>query len=197
MNMLKTSILSENQPITSDSKRVQDQAKKPKKRKRIFFLYVMVVVIITITVILFSDWNSERYIEHLIGNYPSLDNSERYGSIEGSLSYPGEGIPPQGVCAENTKTKELHCTYEMVSSDQYLYGYGYKLQLFPGEYHLFAHLTTQKNEKIGYTNEEQVYYSEFVTCGMLHNCPSHKPIKISLTEKQVLTGVDPIDWYKN
>jgi len=39
------------------------------------------------------------------------------------------------------------------------------------------------------------YYSEFVTCGLNVKCPSHEPIKVSVTAGKTTSKIDPDDWY--
>ena len=112
---------------------------------------------------------------------------EKTGTIEGSLSYPSEGIPEDLiVCAENTVTEQSFCTSQHLKNSKYTYGVGYKLEVVEGVYLVYAKLP----------NEEQLaYYSEFVTCGLSVNCPSHKPIEVTVTGGETTTDVDPADWY--
>lgn len=111
------------------------------------------------------------------------------GTIEGSLSYPSEGIPQDlQVCAETLIGVQFECTSTHIQDSKYTYGSGYKLELPPGKYYVYAQVPSFNS---GY----KAYYSEFVTCGLSINCPSHKPIEVEVTAGATLTGVDPQDWY--
>lgn len=125
----------------------------------------------------------------------AIDSEAHWGTISGSLSYPSEGIPPMGVCAQAADGIDQYCTYRMLEGDQYLYGAGYELSVPPGTYVVFSHLVTDENEKFGYTDEEQAYYSKFVTCGLSFDCPSHEPIPVEVARNAHVQDVDPIDWY--
>lgn len=120
----------------------------------------------------------------------SFQNKEvkEYGIIEGSLSYPSEFIPSDmEVCAEDIKTEELYCTSERIEDVKYTYGYGYKLKVLVGNYYVFATRTDRDNEN--------AYYSEFVTCGLHIDCPSHDQIIVTVGVDQIVTNIDPGDWY--
>ncbi len=109
-----------------------------------------------------------------------------YGTITGSLSFPSEEIPEMTVCAEAINTKEEFCTNERMTGDDYQYGLGYNLYLPAGEYFVYAKLAN---------DPYKAYYSEFVTCGLSVDCPSHQPIKVTVTAGETTSGVDPQDWY--
>lgn len=109
-----------------------------------------------------------------------------YGTIVGSLSFPSEEIPEMTVCAEGISSKEEFCTNERMTGDDYLYGLGYNLYLPAGEYFVYAKLAN---------DPYKAYYSEFVTCGLSVDCPSHQPIKVTVTAGETTSGVDPQDWY--
>ncbi len=116
-----------------------------------------------------------------------LEGLDSKGIIEGSLSYPSEKIPENmRICAENIKTNKKYCSDEHIDNSKYTYGKGYALIVPPGEYYVFT-----KVENI----DCYAYYSEFVTCGLTVDCSSHKPIKVSVNEGKIVTGIDPIDWY--
>ncbi len=107
------------------------------------------------------------------------------GTIEGSLGYPSDFIPIyMKVCAEKIGTKELYCTGAHIKDSKYRYGEGYKINLPPGDYYVFA---TFQGDK--------AYYSDFVTCGFKTDC-SHNPIKVTVIAGEIIGDVDPQDWYK-
>lgn len=119
---------------------------------------------------------------------PEETIEESTGFIEGSLSNPSEFIPEDMViCAENTDTKKLYCTEEHIKDDKYTYKIGYKIEVPAGDYFVYAYLPEDKDYK--------AYYSEFVTCGFSVNCPSHKPIKVTVQANQTESNIDPQDWY--
>jgi len=45
-------------------------------------------------------------------------------------------------------------------------------------------------------DDYKAYYSEFVTCGLSVNCPSHKPIPVAVKTGETVNDIDPQDWYK-
>lgn len=108
------------------------------------------------------------------------------GYVNGSLSYPGEGIPASlMVCADDVSMAMTYCTYDRVSGSQYEYGIGYTLPLKPGTYNVYAVESTLTG-----------LYSEFVTCGMdASTCSSHASIPVTVVAGQTVKGVDPMDWY--
>jgi len=113
---------------------------------------------------------------------------EQKGYIEGSLGYPGEGIPDDlSVCAEDVYTLEETCTTEQIDSSRYTYGKGYKLEVAPGSYYVYAYRTSDP-----YTYG---LYSEYVTCGMEYGCDSHEQEIVTVMAGETQSGIDPIDWY--
>lgn len=113
-------------------------------------------------------------------------NSMPTGSITGSLSFPSEGIPDMEVCAEDSMTAKTYCTDELLEDAQYQNGMGYRLDVPAGQYTVYAKLPNDSYKS---------YYSEFVTCGLNANCPSHKPITVKVTAGNTTSKVDPQDWY--
>lgn len=109
------------------------------------------------------------------------------GTIEGSLSYPSEGIPnDMQVCAENITTYESFCTSEKIADAKYTYGKGYMLKAPPGNYYIYAKLPNQ---------EYKAYYNAFVACGLLASCKDHTPIAVSVSANTTTSKIDPQDWY--
>ena len=107
------------------------------------------------------------------------------GYLEGSLSYPAEGIPAEMmVCADNIEMAETFCTYSRIKSSNYMYGEGYKLPVKAGTYNVYA-----------WYNGITGIYSKYVTCGMSANCSDHTSIPVDITSGQTVKDVDPADWY--
>lgn len=110
------------------------------------------------------------------------------GSIEGSLGYPSNYIPKtMSVCAENSETKETTCTDQQLLDKKYSYGIGYKLEVAPGTYTVYA-----KDPSWG---DYKAYYSDFVACGLTTGCGSHNAIEIKVETGKTTDKVDPVDWY--
>ena len=109
------------------------------------------------------------------------------GFIEGSMSFPSEGIPPGViVCAEEITTKVELCTTERINDTKYTYRIGYKLEVLPGKYLVYEKLPP---------DEYRAYYSEFVTCGLRFDCTSHNPIEVEVKADETVSNIDPQDWY--
>lgn len=123
---------------------------------------------------------------------PSPENSTspsiQTGIIEGSLSYPSEGIPEaMKICAEEVSAKQQFCADKHIKAPKYQYGIGYQIQVPAGSYEVFAFLPD--------TPAQKAYYSEFVICGLSADCPSHKPIKVIVEPGKTTDKIDPQDWY--
>lgn len=108
------------------------------------------------------------------------------GFVEGSLSYPSEGIPLElAVCAETLEGTEVNCTGNHVKDGKFTTGVGYNLELPPGKYYVFATVPIPN----------RAYYTEFVTCGLKYECPSHKKIEVVVKSGETTSNIDPGDWY--
>lgn len=118
---------------------------------------------------------------------PSATPTKTNGTVEGSLSYPSEGIPEDMfVCAETTEGQKVACTNTQIENDKYEYGLGYQLELGPGSYYLYAKLPD---------DDYKAYYTKFVTCGLSVECTSHEKIEVAVEPGQTISNIDPIDWY--
>lgn len=128
--------------------------------------------------------NSNNNINSNSGN---LINENATGTIEGSLSYPSEGIPADMiVCADNIVTQQVYCTEEQISDSKYVYGKGYSLSLSEGNYHVYATLSSLP--------EYKQYYSQAVICGMEAECTSHELIVVNVAAGESTTNIDPFDF---
>jgi hypothetical protein len=128
---------------------------------------------------------------------PGAATAPQPGVIEGSLSYPSEFIPDDmTICAENLATRKIYSTNKHLKAKKYQYQVGYKLEVPPGDYHVFAYLPDPARYGAGYSRDYRAYYSEFVKCGMTEKCPSHAPITVKVQGGQTVSGIDPVDWYK-
>ena len=133
------------------------------------------------------------------GETPPADNggeekpAPTTGTIEGSLSFPSEGIPSElTVCAEDTSTKKKYCTKKHLQNEKYTYKVGYKIKAPAGKYLVFAYLPSGSD---GYPADYRAYYNEFVTCGLSVDCASHKPIVVTVKAGKTTSDIDPQDWY--
>ena len=128
---------------------------------------------------------------------PGAAAAPQSGVIEGSLSYPSDFIPPDmTICAENLATKKIYSTNQHLKAQKYRYKVGYKLEVPPGDYHVYAQLPDPAKYGAGYPKDYRAYYSEFVKCGMSVDCTSHAPIVVKVPSGETVGGIDPQDWYR-
>jgi hypothetical protein len=119
------------------------------------------------------------------------------GVIEGALSYPSDFIPPDMViCAENLATKQIYSTHRHLKSGKYQYKVGYRLEVPPGDYQVYAQLPDPTKYGAGFPKDYRAYYSEFVKCGQTVDCKSHAPIVVTVRSGETVGGIDPQDWYR-
>lgn len=134
----------------------------------------------------YSDYNYDEISSDNL-NDPLLSGTT--GTIEGSLSYPGEKIPVDlKICAENIFYPEkTHCTDKQINDSKYTNSTGYKIEAPVGSYFVYTYQISQPDKK--------AYYSEFVDCGLKADCPSHEKLIIDVFPNETTDKVDPIDWY--
>lgn len=102
------------------------------------------------------------------------------GYITGNVGFPSEGIPENmKICADREDKVETYCTYTKTET-------AYKLPVPGASYKVYATVDTMT-----------AYYSEFVTCGLNVNCPSHEPIIVEVSNGLTTPNIDPTDWYNN
>lgn len=114
---------------------------------------------------------------------------ETTGTIEGSLSYPGEKIPVDlKVCAENIfYSEKTYCTDQQIKDSKYTNSTGYQIEAPVGSYYVYSYQVSQPDKK--------AYYTEFVECGLKADCPSHDKLIIDVYPNEITDKVDPADWY--
>lgn len=113
------------------------------------------------------------------------------GTIAGPISYPSDYLPNDlTVCAERIAGEAEYCTDEKIKDKRSETGVAYKLSVPAGEYWVYATVFSVPAMK-----GEKAYYSEFVTCGIRHDCPSHKRIPVRVRAGETVTGIHPGDWY--
>lgn len=122
---------------------------------------------------------------------PILEETEvvEMGEISGPLSYPSEMIPSSlEVCAINLADQIEYCTQNHISAESFQpAGLGFNLEVPAGEYHVFARLAHQPDER--------AFFSEFVLCGMSVDCQSHNPVVVNVFPGITTPDVRPHDWY--
>jgi hypothetical protein len=112
----------------------------------------------------------------LLSPYPGAAAAPQPGVIEGSLSYPSDFIPPDmTIGAENLATKKIYSTNKHVKAKKYQFQVGYKLDVPPGDYHVYAQLPDPARYGAGYPRDRLL---KFVTC-MGAECLDHTPIVVS------------------
>ncbi len=131
--------------------------------------------------------------------------SKQAAIIRGELSYPSEGIPPEMVvCAENLKTATVLCKGTDDRNRQS--DLRYELEVPPGSYFIFATLPYDAEDNKALPPSQRMYrayYSEYVKCMKVDEnrnpdeCSSHIPIRVTVRAGQVVSGIDPGDWYNH
>jgi hypothetical protein len=114
------------------------------------------------------------------------------GTIEGSTLYPSEFNPAQRVCAQSvTDPAYERCTDvpEQDGPDAPTFS----IKVAPGSYHVYA--TLQNPGDLGLQEEVRAYWTEFVTCGLHADCPSHARLEVKVQSGRTVTGILPHDWY--
>lgn len=132
----------------------------------------------------------------LIGSSPTQPQASAppTGVITGALSYPSDfDFPRMIVCAETVGSKRIHCTDKRLVNRRSR-KVTYKLRVPAGDYHVFATIVNDDDPAEAYRGYK-AYYSEFVTCGLSINCPSHEPIKVTVRAGRTSAGINPGDWY--
>lgn len=115
-------------------------------------------------------------------NTKPLENaSKAVGYIEGTYSFPADYIPKDMVIvAHNVETgDEFNIQYSGETQ--------YKIKVPVGEYFVFAQTAEMEDYR--------AYYTDFVTCGLSVNCPSHDKIKVEVVAEKTTVNVDAADWY--
>ncbi len=102
------------------------------------------------------------------------------GTVEGTVCYPAEGIPPMNLFFLLDGTGQV--TVIPIAQNQS----AYSTQLPAGTYTAFAWLP---DYSIGGS------YSQAVPCGLSVECTDHSLIEFSVTGGSTTSGIDVCDWY--
>lgn len=106
------------------------------------------------------------------------------GYIEGGLSYPSSGVPSDvGVCAELVENTGIKTCGKQIKDKKYKNGVGFKLEVDPGVYYVYA-----------LRGEQKAYYNQFVLCGLSVTCKDRTKIPVAVKSGQVAEAM-PEDWY--
>ena len=161
----------------------------------IFIVFVVTAVFVSAVIFILKDIKLETASQEPDPLEITKIETERGNAvITGSLGYPSEFIPENmEVCAVEVIGQGAHCSNEHLKDKAYTYGVGYRLTLPAGEYYVYAYVPNQP-DATGQTYK--AYYSEFVTCGMEVSCSGHEPIKVTVRQGEIVSNVDPQDWYK-
>jgi hypothetical protein len=101
-------------------------------------------------------------------------------NLTGKICFPAETIPPMTVFFEETNTATL---LEMpVLADQS----DYEIKLNPGNYIAYAWLPDFSRGGL---------YSRAVPCGLGTDCDDHTVLPFTVTETEILEGIDVCDWF--
>jgi len=107
------------------------------------------------------------------------------GFIEGSFTYPSEGIPEEIVVyAKNLDTGKEYSTSNHVSSSSFQNGVGYKIEVPVGNYNLY-----------GLLSNNRAYYDQFIVCGMSVDCKDFSKISVKVTDGGTASDITIGDWW--
>lgn len=165
---------------------------KKKKGKKFWQRKIFWLILILIFIIWFVGGKLKKVNEEIITIPEDFEEKieNYYGTLEGSISYPSEEIPPLLICAKEKKTKEEFCTTEQIESGEFEYGFGYELEVPVGSYEVYAQVLKED----GKTEKFKAYYSKFVPCGMTKDCKSHSPITVKVNGGEIKSDISPMDW---
>jgi len=125
-----------------------------------------------------NDW---VFNENSFPPMPGSASGEGTGGITGSLSYPSEFIPPLRIFAFQVDSENYF--YVDTAENQNTYQFE---NLPAGYYQVVAY--TQNGKLAG-------GYTQAVPCGLSVNCNNHDLIEVPVNIGQVVTDIDPTDWY--
>ena len=102
------------------------------------------------------------------------------GLITGNLSFPSEHIPALTIIATRIDNGK-NTYYSIQTADGQS---SYALRLDPGVYQIVA-----------YAGDYAGGYTEYVTCGLGANCSDHDLLPVLVQAGDVLSNINPGDWY--
>lgn len=112
---------------------------------------------------------------------PGAEVQEGPGSITGTLNYPSEMIPPLQVIAFSVDSQNWYMVLTVENQATFQID-----NLPPGEYTVVAYLAG---------NDYGGGYTPAVACGLSVDCEDHSLIPVLVESGQVVSGIQPHDWY--
>lgn len=110
------------------------------------------------------------------------------GRIEGTFIFPSEGIPETiRTCAENIQNAQVTCSGTLKETG---FNNTFSFEVPAGKYYVYAENNVEGK------GDTKAYYTEFVTCGLLATCPSHKKIIVEVAVDETVSDIKPHDWYE-
>ena len=152
------------------------------KRKKLLFLLSGILML----VLALSACGPDATGEVPTGTEASGDGSGT-GTITGVVSYPGESVPPQRVIAFDVRDVTIYYSVEITD------GGSYSLEVPTGSYVVLSYLIDPVSA--GATPGVWAAYSKAVPCGLSVDCTDHGLQPVSVAGGEVLTEINPGDWY--
>ena len=129
----------------------------------------------------------------------TISSSIAQSTLKGTVIYPSDFLPPQKVCAENVKTKQLFCFETKENKTDF------SISVKAGTYQIFARECTVKSDiktKLcgGSYSPKRIYYNEHAKCGLTVECEKkfrkkNSPILVRIRSGQTIANIKPHDWY--
>jgi hypothetical protein len=108
------------------------------------------------------------------------DLQAAYGTVEGNICFPSEGIPPMNLFFLLEGTGQVNVF--PIQQNQNTFSFG----LPTGNYTAFAWLP---DYTIGGS------YSQAVACGLTVDCSDHSLLTFTVASGETISGIDVCDWY--
>lgn len=112
-----------------------------------------------------------------------------HGAIAGHVNYPSTAIRPQLVYAISTAGP----TYGAYSTETVLNQGNYAIQgIEPGTYFVYSAVRPIVCPD---GNVFAAAYTDFVKCGLVNGCSTHKLLPVTVQSNATTSGIDVFDWY--
>ncbi len=131
------------------------------------------------------------YLDTRLGGSTNVEAEE--GIIEGSLTYPSQGIPTDiQIVAEDITTGKTFQTTDQITDTKYTYGKGFKLTVPIGSYYVYG-----THQGFNGTDGKQwkAYYNQFVVCGMSVDCKDYTKVIVKVEAEKTTAPIMVGDWY--
>jgi hypothetical protein len=119
-------------------------------------------------------------------------SKEAPGIIEGTTLYPSDFNPAQRVCAQSIDDPNYERCVD-VPEQTSAEAPTFSIKVAPGTYYVYA--TLKDPSELGLQEEVRAYWTDFVACGLIANCPSHTKIPVLVEAGQTVSDIGPHDWY--